>query len=289
MKRLLTITTATLALGAVAACGNSETAYNDEPDSERVAEQTTDTTNDTTLASNDAQAPQDGYGTTGAYGAEADNMGAGTQLSQQQRAELDTRLAEASEPTIEYNGQTYLTYAALNARDITGAEVTGADGERVATVDDVILDENGNVEQLVLSSGGLLGLGDDQVTVEFAEVTISMDPANENEPRIMTALSENAIDTMAEYHAEAQADGMLTASTLLGQEVELGAADNTASIYDLIMNDAGETEYAVLSTGLGSQRYLVDFSSLQPGSTEDTWMVSMTPERLQQGNEIVYF
>ncbi|NHK28885.1 PRC-barrel domain containing protein [Parvularcula flava] len=287
MKKMLTMTTALFAVGALAACGNStDTASNYDEDTEMAAENTYGENAETEMASVDED-------TQGGYGADATvanptGYSASGDLSETERRDLDQRLASATTPTIDYNGNTYITHAALNARDVTGADVIGEDGEVVASVNDVIVDENGTAQMLVLSSGGFLGLGDKQITVDFAQATIEMD---EDEARFVTSLTDEGIDSAAEFDDQSlEGEMLMRVSELLGDEVMLGSADatETASVYDLIMNADGETEYAVLSTGLASDRYLVEFNQLEPGADENEWMISMTSDRLMTEDRITY-
>jgi len=230
---------------------------------------------------------QGGYGTDATVANPTGYNAPGDELSDTERRDLETRLSSATTPTVEYNGSTYITYAALNARDVTGADVIGANNEVVASVDDVIVDANGNAQMLVLSSGGFLGLGDKQITVAFDQASIEMD---EDEAQFVTSLTEDGIDSAAEFDRASIGTDMMLASELLGDEVMLGSASSTetASVYDLIMNADGETEYAVLSTGLASERYLVPFDQLEPGNDEETWMISMTSDRLMTEDRVTY-
>ncbi|GGD09828.1 PRC-barrel domain-containing protein [Aquisalinus flavus] len=285
MKKMLTMTTALFAVGALAACSDSTDTADTYDDTEMAAENTYDESTDTEMASMDED-------TQGGYGADATvanptGYNAPGDLSATERRDLEMRLGSATTPTIDYNGNTYITHAALNARDVTGADVIGEDGEVVASVDDVIVDADGNAQMLVLSSGGFLGLGDKQITVDFAQASIEMD---EDEARFVTSLTEDGIDGATEFDEAALGADMMMASDLIGDEVMLGSVDatETASVYDLIMNTDGKTEYAVLSTGLGSDRYLVDFSALQPGNDDETWMIAMTPDRLMNEDRVTY-
>jgi sporulation protein YlmC with PRC-barrel domain len=61
----------------------------------------------------------------------------------------------------------------MMADDIVGSNVTGADDQRVGTVDDLILDaESGRIEAAVLSVGGFLGIGDKLVAVPMSQLEI---------------------------------------------------------------------------------------------------------------------
>lgn len=64
-----------------------------------------------------------------------------------------------------------------SAGDMMGKTVVGADGQEIGSVEDVILDANGGqATQLVISSGGFLGIGDRQIAVDYK--TAQLDPVN---------------------------------------------------------------------------------------------------------------
>jgi len=84
------------------------------------------------------------------------------------------------------------------ADDLIGADVTGADDERVGTIDDLIVDaESGRIEAAVLSVGGLLGIGDKLVAVPLSELEIGP----ERDFRI--ALTREALEQAPEFDPDA--------------------------------------------------------------------------------------
>lgn len=51
-----------------------------------------------------------------------------------------------------------------------GKDVVGSDGAKIGEVSDVILDpQSGQAKQLVISSGGFLGIGEKQIAVDFQQ------------------------------------------------------------------------------------------------------------------------
>lgn len=284
MKRFLTITTATLALGALAACGDNDRYSDaDDRDTNQAAENAAMDEQETDeFRADDTVAGTTTYGATDAA-VNGDPVG-------QRNAELEQRLADADEATLEYEGNTYITDAALNIRDLTGAGVEGADGERVATVDDIIMSADGTAQHLLLSSGGFLGIGDKQITVAFSEVGIRDDDMSDE--RIVSTLSDSAIESVAEYDEATLADDMMMASELLGTEVALSTGEDTAAIHDVILGETGQADWLVLDTGIGGERYLVDFSQLEMtagADGEDTYTVALSADRLKNETRIVYF
>jgi sporulation protein YlmC with PRC-barrel domain len=55
-----------------------------------------------------------------------------------------------------------------SAEEMLGRDVVGSDGEELGEVEDVIIDPtSGQARQLVISSGGFLGIGEKQIAVDF--------------------------------------------------------------------------------------------------------------------------
>jgi sporulation protein YlmC with PRC-barrel domain len=96
------------------------------------------------------------------------------------------------------------------AEDLVGAKVFGPDGEKVGTVEDLILDEQKKVTGVVVGVGGFLGMGKKEVGLnwEQAKVVDSPDTATK---KIMISLTKADLEaapdfkTKAEREAEEQA------------------------------------------------------------------------------------
>ncbi len=54
-----------------------------------------------------------------------------------------------------------------SADELIGKNVYGRDNNKIGEVDDVILDGTGQAKQLVVSSGGFLGIGEKQVAIDY--------------------------------------------------------------------------------------------------------------------------
>jgi sporulation protein YlmC with PRC-barrel domain len=61
----------------------------------------------------------------------------------------------------------------IQASDLIGAKVRSTDDENVGSVDDVIIDENGQVVAIIVGVGGFLGLGQKDVAISWDNVTRS--------------------------------------------------------------------------------------------------------------------
>lgn len=87
--------------------------------------------------------------------------------------------AQSGESTSKRSGMENVGYMSaapangLHAGDLIGADVTTTGDERVGPVNDLIIDENGQIVGLVVGVGGFLGLGEKVVGIGWDDVTIS--------------------------------------------------------------------------------------------------------------------
>lgn len=136
-------------------------------------------------------------GTTGQGGM---NQGTTTMPSTQAPA-AQTPSATPS-PSAPGAGTVTTTEEALSKGDnvrverLLGKTVVGSDGEDIGEVEDVILDaQSGGAKQLVVSSGGFLGIGEKQIAIEYDDITFD----NENDDVKVSNLTRQDVDGMTEY------------------------------------------------------------------------------------------
>lgn len=154
----------------------------------------------------------------------------------------------------------YLTSGQLSAGEIVGAEVIGVDGEKIATVDDLLMNSDGQVEMVVFRSGDFVDLVGTKGALPYGELDLVM--AEEDEPRFTISMTEEAIQNVAEYDQDGLNDYNL-ASELIGTTGEFMNTDESARINDIIVSADGEALYAIIGspTMMGDDRQL-DFSNV---------------------------
>lgn len=63
---------------------------------------------------------------------------------------------------------------AIAASDLMGESVIGTDGKTIGTVDDIVIDPaSGRIQQIVVKSGGVLGIGGKTVAMAFEELRVA--------------------------------------------------------------------------------------------------------------------
>ncbi|WP_188261339.1 PRC-barrel domain-containing protein [Azospirillum tabaci] len=82
-----------------------------------------------------------------------------------------------------------------SAENMMGKNVYGSDNEKVGEVEDVILDSNGQARQLVISSGGFLGIGEKQIAVDINNATWDA----QQERVQLSGMTRDQVKEMAEF------------------------------------------------------------------------------------------
>ncbi|MRX51714.1 hypothetical protein GI374_15020 [Paracoccus sp. S-4012] len=77
---------------------------------------------------------------------------------------------------------------------ITGATVESPTGENIGSINDLIMDETGQITAAIVGVGGFLGIGEKQVAIDWANLKIDFDGQ-----RLSTDLSREAADAAPGY------------------------------------------------------------------------------------------
>ena len=121
--------------------------------------------------------------------------GAGTAETNEGATEAPT-VGTAPAPDASTEGGMAGATTALSAEEMMGKSVLGSDGEEVGEVADVIIDPtSGEAQQVILSQGGMLGLGEKQVAVDFSDLR----PSADGEALESASLTADQVEQMPEY------------------------------------------------------------------------------------------
>jgi sporulation protein YlmC with PRC-barrel domain len=193
--------------------------------------------------------------------------------------------AAADAEAYDADALTYLEPTSLSGKDLLGEDVTGVNGENIARIDDIVIDANGAAETVVFQSGGVFGLGGKRGALDYNAVDIAV--AGDNEPAVRVSLTEEGIQSVAEYVTEEVNDYSLI-SEIIGAEVELLSGDGEGKsvvVNDIIFDDGGMVEHvivqksAVASIGAG-EKYAVDYAKLAIAEGDGGLILNITEEEL---------
>ncbi|MBP0438117.1 PRC-barrel domain-containing protein [Tianweitania sediminis] len=178
----------------------------------------------------------------------------------------------------------FITYQEGNqvlGSGLMGANIRGADGENIGTVDDLLLDRNGQVQAVVVGVGGFLGIGQKNVAIanDQLEFVLAQDAAAMSGDAGTAAAPAGTTPTAA-----APAGGATTASTtnpdpaaVPADGTATGAATGTAPMAGTTTDTA-----ATGNTGMtGTDMPTTDSRFGWSGAGLDHIQVSFTRQQLE--------
>lgn len=80
------------------------------------------------------------------------------------------------------------------AGEVLNKQVFGATGEEVGQVRDVIISQDGNVEAVVIERGGVLGIGAQQVAIDWNQLSV-----DSQRDGLSINMTENQLSELPEY------------------------------------------------------------------------------------------
>ncbi len=109
-------------------------------------------------------------------------------------------------------------------------DVLDANGNKVATVDDILLDDNGRPTKVIVAQGGVMGVGAKKAAFDYSTVT----PTTHDGKRVLQGLSEASI----KQAPEAQEPAANTASVreILDGSIVDSKGDKVAAIENVAFN-----------------------------------------------------
>lgn len=117
-------------------------------------------------------------------------------------------------------------------------DVVDANGKKVATVDDILLDDNGRPDQVIVAKGGVMGVGAKKASFDYSAVT----PSTHDGKRVVTGLSETTIEQAPEVTTPAA--NTASVREILDGSIVDAKGDKVAAIENVAFN-GGDTQLIV--------------------------------------------
>ncbi len=106
-------------------------------------------------------------------------------------------LSESAALTSLPEGLTPMKASEARAENLIGGAVYGPGEERLGEVGDLIIEDGGAIQAMIVDFGGFLGVGEKMVAVDYEDITLMKD--DEGEPYLVTSLSESELQAAPEY------------------------------------------------------------------------------------------
>lgn len=189
---------------------------------------------------------------------------------------------EAEAPDVE---TVYLMSGDLSAGELIGAKVIGADGEDAATIDDFIINSDGQIDRVVFRSGDFIDLLGTQGALAFDQLDLEM--AADNEPRFTVSMTEEALQNVEEYDQDGLNDYSL-ASEIIGTTADFTNSDESARINDIIISADGEAKYAIVGDTIMDNDRQLDFDRIIVDEDGDALMIDAAADDLAMMPIFIY-
>jgi sporulation protein YlmC with PRC-barrel domain len=135
---------------------------------------------------------------------------------------MESAPAPANSPVVSEGGATGSAASAASVEGLMGKNVVGSDGGKLGSVEDVIVDPaSGEAKQLVISSGGFLGVGAKQIAVDFSQAQVAMDEDGDDPEIKLNGITQADVEGMPEFE---YSDTM----TSLSRGTDTGATGGTS-------------------------------------------------------------
>ncbi len=138
-----------------------------------------------------------------------------------------------------------------SVKKMIGKRVKGPKGEDVGEVDNVVFGPDGKVRELIVSTGGILGFGEKNLAVKWADVMV--DPGYQF---VTTPITAESVKKYGLFDGFPKSSGPLAprdwrSSELIGDYVNLKGNFHYAYVRDLIVSKAGELQAVIVSPDVG--------------------------------------
>lgn len=159
------------------------------------------------------------------------------------------------------------------AEALIGQPVMNEKKQKIATVEDIILDENGIARLVVVKDTGLLGFGGKLAAFDYNTVV-----KNDGKAEMVTPLTEKDLDTAATFAYDADdadektrliPDNGISVAHLLEGSLHDVAGKEVADIEDVVFK-AGKADMILADPGMGSKTVALGFKTADFAKDDDT-------------------
>lgn len=172
--------------------------------------------------------------------------------------------------------------------EILGKEIQSDRGNEIASVDDIIIDSGGNVQKVVLSKGGFLGLGAEKVTLDYDHVM-----SRHEQGDTLAAVSEATLQQAQPFATDSRTPDpnayVMPATSISLQKVMdadvLDPQGDKVATAENIQLKNGKAKNVLLKMDATDLKVAVDFSQMQLIREDDDYHFALTrnqAERLSQ-------
>lgn len=136
------------------------------------------------------------------------------QQTQQSRMQQDNRSHAQNSGHMQDMGQrtsqnrlTRLEHSHIKLDDLEDTTIVNRQDEEIGSISDVILDQQGRVAAVVVTTGGVMGIGGETKALAWDDVQISAKSDEDDEYKVVVSMSEDELGNLPDFEAERRTSG----------------------------------------------------------------------------------
>ncbi len=99
-------------------------------------------------------------------------------------------------PTLDRDGYETVALDQLTTEDVTGASVFDINDKRVGEIGELVMSDDGMLQDAIIDVGGFLGLGEKPVAVSFQSLQVLR---GDGDVRVYVDTTEEALEALPEF------------------------------------------------------------------------------------------
>jgi sporulation protein YlmC with PRC-barrel domain len=168
----------------------------------------------------------------------------------------------------------------LTSDEIIGAKVQNPQGKDIGEVEDILVNADGNAEQVIINDGGVLGLGGKQAAFDFN----ILEGINADKD-VIVKLSEESIKAATAYDEKKRPAELYSVKKIEGAKVVDASGKAVAKVNDVAFEN-GQADYLIVSfdkiLGMGGDEAALKFDALDFTNNKDKYTFKLNSQQTAQ-------
>lgn len=177
----------------------------------------------------------------------------------------------------------------MTANGIIGKDIVNSSGEKLGTVEDIILTNDGKADAVIISHGGLLGIGDKEAAFDYSLVM-----RREQNGDVVMPLSEESIKQARAFSYDRKdqdentrviPENGISVNDLLKASLLDHNGKSVAKVDNLYFSQGQASRVIVnynQTAGMGGEKALIDYKSLKLARVDGEYRFQMSAKQSQQ-------
>jgi sporulation protein YlmC with PRC-barrel domain len=168
----------------------------------------------------------------------------------------------------------------LTADEVIGAKVMDPQGKDIGSVQDILVDAEGDAERVIINDGGVLGLGGKLVSFDYDIIEGVNTDAD-----VVVKLSEASVKEAKAFDDKAIPAELYSVKEITGSKV-VDAQGKAVATVDTVAFEDDDADYLIVTfnriLGMGGERAALDFDALDLSNNKGKYTFKLNSQQTAQ-------